>query len=53
MRLLVAGTPEQAASVVAKNLKLRGQNIHLDQAANKLWVEGAGTMRLKTKPADQ
>lgn len=47
MRLLVAGTPERAASVVGKNLELQGQNIHLDQAANKLWVDGAGTMNLE------
>ena len=50
MRILVAGTPERAASVVAKNLDLRGQNVHLDQAANKLWVDGTGTIRLKPKP---
>ncbi len=50
MRILVAGTSERAASVIAKNLDLRGQNIHLDQAANKLWVEGNGKIRLKPKP---
>lgn len=50
MRLLVAGTPGRVASVVGKNLELQGQNIHLDQAANKLWVDGAGTMHLKAMP---
>ncbi len=46
MRFLVSGTTTNVASVVTTGLNLRGQNIHLDQLANKLWVEGAGQLLL-------
>lgn len=36
------------ASVFATDFELKGEHINLDQQANKVWVEGAGSMRLKT-----
>lgn len=52
VRILVSGTEQQPAAVAAERLKLTGQQVHLDQAANKLWVEGAGEVQLENKPTD-
>ena len=50
VRLLVSGTPNQPATVSANRLRLEGQQVHLDQAANKLWVDGAGVVQLENLP---
>ncbi len=56
VRLLVRGTSETAATVTAQALRLSGTELHLDQAANKLWVDGAGQIHIKnaatTKQSD-
>jgi len=53
-RMLVAGKDKTPAIVDAQGLMLTGDTIHLDQESNKLWVEGAGEMKVrqqeKTKP---
>ncbi len=46
-RLLVAGTAEALATVVSQELALSGEDIHLDQSANKVWVAGTGVMNIK------
>ncbi len=46
-RTLVSGERGSLARVSAKDFDLMGQNINLDQTANKLWVEGAGSLVLK------
>lgn len=43
-RALISGSPNQPARVFSEDLVLVGENINLDQAANKLWIEGAGAM---------
>ncbi len=52
VRLMVSGTPNQPATVSANRLRLEGQQVHLDQAANKLWVEGAGVVQLENPPQE-
>ena len=47
-RLNVSGN----ASIVGNGLKLTGPDIHLDQNANRLWVDGAGSMDINQN-ADQ
>lgn len=49
-RVLATGRPGEMARVTAKGLILSGENINLDQEANKVWIEGAGTMRMKLEP---
>ena len=50
-RALISGknttstSPTKLASIVTNGMELTGQNINLDQAANKIWVEGAGSMQ--------
>ena len=51
-RTLVSGTQDGLATVSAKQFQLTGQNINLDQLANKLWVEGAGSMNLDVARLD-
>ena len=48
-RLFVAGDDRQLAVVSANELLLQGTAIHLDQSANRLWIEGAGKMHLDGK----
>ena len=48
-RLMVAGDGQRLAWVNTKNLQLRGEKIHMDQPANKLWVEGKGRVEIKNK----
>ena len=43
-RALISGSKTRLAKIDAPDLQLEGENINLDQAANKLWVEGAGSM---------
>ncbi len=45
-RIQVNGTNQNLASVHSEQLDLEGKNIQMDQAANRLWVEGYGTMKL-------
>ena len=45
-RALVSGSANKLAKVLATDFELAGQNINLNQAANKIWVEGSGTMKL-------
>jgi len=45
-RVLVTGTADVPASLDAERFKLQGNEIHLDQAANKLWVDGRGQLML-------
>ena len=35
------------ASIIGKGLNLTGSEIHLDQAANRMWVVGAGEMNIE------
>ena len=46
-RLLVAGTKDALATVNSEGLALSGEDIHLDQLANKVWVAGTGVMNIK------
>ncbi len=45
-RIQVAGSTQRRALVDAEGLKLTGVTIHMDQSANKLWVEGAGELKM-------
>ncbi len=45
-RFFIGGDTKQLASIESESLNLSGINIHLDQAANKLWVQGVGRMNL-------
>lgn len=53
--------PKNAASISAKGFELFGSDINLDQKANKVWVEGAGSMKInpdsireaQEKPSDK
>lgn len=38
----------QPAEVEINGLKLTGDNVHLDQAANRVWIEGPGVLTLDT-----
>lgn len=46
-RMLVAGSSDAPAVVDAKGLTLSGEDIHLDQEANKVWVAGVGEMKVR------
>lgn len=46
-RIEVNGSNAKQAFVDAEGLRLTGVNIHLDQTANKVWVEGAGKMTMQ------
>ena len=46
-RLLVAGNKDALATVNSEGLALSGEDIHLDQLANKVWVAGSGVMNIK------
>ena len=46
-RLLVGGTKDSLATVNSEGLALSGEDIHLDQLANKVWVAGSGVMNIK------
>lgn len=41
------------ASIVGKGLNLTGSEIHMDQAANRLWVVGAGEMEIEQSAVAQ
>ena len=41
------------ASIFGKGLNLSGPEIHLDQAANRLWVVGRGSMDIETSEQEQ
>ncbi len=43
-RLAVTGGPEQPSRVQAQQLTLVGQTVQLDQSANRLWIDGPGSM---------
>ncbi len=45
-RLYISGTPSQPATVTAREIALSGGEIHLDQLANRLWIDGPGEMQL-------
>lgn len=45
-RLFISGVATQPATVSLEELRLQGQQIHLDQAANRLWIEGPGQMQM-------
>ena len=47
-RTLVSGKNGAQATVNAKDFVLAGQDINLDQSANKVWVEGSGSIALTT-----
>ncbi len=51
-RVRVGGSAEKLATMSAQGLFLSGTNLHLDQQANKLWIEGDGKMSLQP-PASQ
>jgi hypothetical protein len=46
-RTLITGQNGELATVTAKDFILKGENINLDQDANKVWVEGAGSMKME------
>ena len=46
-RTLITGQNGELATVTAKDFVLKGQNINLDQDANKVWVEGEGSMKME------
>lgn len=39
------------AEVETRQMMLRGEDLHLDQAANRMWVAGAGSLELKPQTA--
>ena len=41
-----ASNPKNSASISARGFELFGSDINLDQKANKLWVKGAGRMKI-------
>lgn len=45
-RLFVSGRQDAEATVRMENIQMRGNLIHLDQAANRLWIEGPGQMQM-------
>lgn len=49
-RTMVTGKAGEMATVIAQDFILKGQSINLDQAANKVWVEGQGEMHLEVSP---
>jgi len=49
-RTLITGKNGELATVTAKEFALTGQSINLDQDANKVWVEGTGSMKMKVTP---
>lgn len=51
-RLFVAGSGQQPATVAASQLTMTGLEIHLDQAANRLWIDGPGELQLHPTDAD-
>ncbi len=46
VRVFVTGIDQQFATIETEQLKLSGYQIHLDQAENKLWVDGAGGVQM-------
>ena len=46
-RALVSGSVGKFAKIISNDFELAGENVNLNQIANKVWVEGAGTMKLK------
>jgi|GEM_PF-2822969 len=51
-RILVAGKQDALATVNSEGLAVSGENIHLDQQANKVWVAGIGIVNIKQSAAD-
>ena len=51
-RALISGKNGTMATVSAKEISLAGQNINLDQEENKIWVEGRGTMKMRSNSED-
>lgn len=49
-RLLVSGNKAALATVDSEALILSGEEIHLDQRSNKVWVSGEGVMNVKQSP---
>lgn len=45
-RLFVSGNNDQAATVFLQDLQMQGNLIHLDQSANRLWIEGPGQLQM-------
>ena len=45
-RAVVSAKSGKPASISAKEFELFGSDVNLDQEANKLWVEGAGSMKI-------
>ena len=52
-RLLVGGNRDALATVISEGLSLSGEDIHLDQQANKVWVAGSGVMNIKQGTGDK
>ena len=45
-RAVVSSKPGKTASISSEEFELFGVDINLDQEANKLWVKGAGSMKI-------
>jgi hypothetical protein len=52
-RVVVNGSSLLAATVSSKQFLLSGSQIHLDQSANKLWVDGIGQIELNPQNLTQ
>ena len=52
-RLLVAGKKDALATVNSEGLAISGEDIHLDQQANKVWVAGNGMVNIKQTEDDK
>jgi hypothetical protein len=52
-RVLASGTPQGPARVDAAGFQLTGNEIHLDQAANKLWVDGPGELLMEVAGSER
>jgi hypothetical protein len=50
VRVLVSGLDEKRAVVRTEQFELAGNQIHLDQVANKLWIDGPGESAIALQP---
>lgn len=49
-RLAVSGSPTAPSRIQAERMQLVGATVHLDQSANRLWIDGPGTLRAEMAP---
>ncbi len=49
-RLYVSGSSSQPATIAAREITMSGVEVHLDQGANRVWIDGAGEMQLTPAP---